>query len=228
MEMLLRCEQQMVETVILRGGVGQAPASLHHRVKIVDVFALERDEQCDDGVPGVGAPRPYQVAAHFTLRQVGARLTVHLLVSIDDLVVALLCRFECAGIKDTQVTGEAEDHDVFVERGNRARGHRLSGVDQHFNPFAEAADIELFVAPGLRVTPQIQVEQRRELRGCGRRDELAAGMEPLVLNELVQSRARDAGPRARAVDCREGARDCRGSEFSTWAGDDTRPARPIK
>ena len=190
-EVLLRCHQQIVEAVDLRPGVGQAAASLHHRVKVVVLLGLERDEERDDRIPRIGSPRPHQIAAHFTLEHVTARLAVHHLVAIHRLVITRFRRFERARVEDTQVTGEADDHQVLVEGGDSACCHRVSGVYQHFEPFAEAIDIELFVASRLRVAPQIEVEQGGELRGRRRRDELAARFESAVLNELMQRLRRE-------------------------------------
>jgi hypothetical protein len=86
---------------------------------------------------------------------VTARLAVHHLIAIHQLVVARFCRFEGARIEYTQVTGETDDHQVLVEGGDGACCRRFSGVHQHFEPFAEAIDIELFVASRLRVAPQV-------------------------------------------------------------------------
>lgn len=80
---------------------------------------------------------------------------------------------------------------MLVEGGDGACCHRVAGVHKHFEPFAEAIDIELFVASGWRVAPQIEVEQGGELRGRGRRDELAARLESAVLNELMQRLRRE-------------------------------------
>src|SRR5262249_57928344 len=98
---------------------------------------------------------------------------------------------ERARVEHTQVTGEAGDHQVLVEGGDGACCHGLSGVHQHFEPLAEAIDIEPFVASRLRGAPQIEVEQGRELRGRRRRDELAARIEAAVLNELMQRLRRE-------------------------------------
>ena len=97
LEVLLRCHQQIVEAVDLRPGVGQAAASLHHRMKVVVVLDIERDEERDDRIPRIGSPRPHQIAAHFTLEHVTARLAVHLLVAIHRLVITRFCRFERPG-----------------------------------------------------------------------------------------------------------------------------------
>ena len=200
-EVLLRLGQEIVETVHLRPGVGQAAASLHHLVKVVVVFGLQRDEERNDRIPPIGSLRPHQIAAHFTLDHVTTRLAVHLLVAIHRLVITRFRRFERARVEYTDVPGEADDHQVLVEGGDGACSHRVSGVHQHFEPFAEAIDIELFVASRLRVAPQIELEQRGELRGRGGRDELAARIESAVLNEPMQSLRREVRD-----DPREGCR----------------------
>ena len=190
-QLLLRCHQQIVEAVDLRPGIGQAPASLHHRVKVVVVLDLERGEERDDRIPRVGSPPPHQIAGHFTLDHVTARLAVHPVVTIYRLVVTRFRRFERARIEYTHVAGQAEDHQALVEGGDGACCHRLSSVHQHVEPFAEAIDVELFVASGLRVAPQIEVEQRGELRRRSRRDERDARIESAVLDELMQRLRRE-------------------------------------
>ena len=55
-----------------------------------------------------------------------------------------------------------------------------------FEPFAEAIRVELLVAARLSAPPQIEVEDRRQLRWCCRGDELSAGVESAVPNELMQ------------------------------------------
>ena len=112
-------------------------------------------------------------------------------MALDRLVVTGCGRFERARVEDTQVTGEADDHQVLVEAGDGARGHRVSGVHQHLEPFTEAIDIELLVASRLRVAPQVEVEQGGELRGRRRRDELAARIESPEMNELMQRLRRE-------------------------------------
>ncbi len=163
-------------------------------MKVVVVLDIERDEERDDRIPRIGSLRPHQIAAHFTLEHVTARLAVHLLVAIHRLVIARFCRFERSRVEYTQVTGEADDHQVLVEGGDGACCHRVSGVHQHLEPFAEAIDIELDVASRasrLRVAPQIEIEQGGELRGRGRRDDLNARIESAVLNELMQRLRRE-------------------------------------
>ncbi len=72
-EVLLRCQQQIVQAVDLRPGVGQAPAALHHGLEVVAVLGVERDQQRDDRVPRVGSPRTDDVAGHLTLERIAAR-----------------------------------------------------------------------------------------------------------------------------------------------------------
>jgi hypothetical protein len=155
------------------------------------VLGLERDEERDDRIPDIGSPCPHQIAAHFTLEHVTARLAVHHLVAIHRLVIACLCRFERSRVEYTQVAGEADDHQVLVEGGHGASCHGVSGVNQHFDPSAEAIDVELFVASRLRAAPQIEVEQGGELRGRRRRDDRAARFESAVLNEPMQRLRRE-------------------------------------
>ena len=147
-EVLLRREQQIIETADLRPGVGQEPASLYYRVKVIAVLDLERDQERDDRIPRIGSPRPRQIAANLTLEDVTARLAVHHSAAIHPLVITLFCRFERARVEDTEVTAEAEDHQVRVEGGDGACSHRVAGVHQHFEPFAEAIDIECSSRPG--------------------------------------------------------------------------------
>ncbi|PYQ82405.1 MAG: hypothetical protein DMG03_17685 [Acidobacteria bacterium] len=73
----------------------------------------------------------------------------------------------------------------------------MSRVHQHFEPFAEAIDVELLVASRPRVTPQIEVEQGGELRGRRRRDELAARIESAGPNEPMQRLRREVRNDAR-------------------------------
>src|SRR5262245_62516046 len=109
------------------------------------VVRIERGKERDDRIPRIGSSRPHQIAAHLTLEHVATRLAVHHLVAIHRLVIVRRSRFERAWVEYTQVTGEAGDYQLLVERGDGAGGHRVSGVHQRLEPFAEAIDIELFV-----------------------------------------------------------------------------------
>ncbi len=121
----------------------------------------------------------------------------HRLMTIHRLVVTLGGWFEDARVEYTHVAGESGDYEVRVEGGDRSRGYRVAGVHQHFEPFAEAIDVELAVASRPRGTPQIEVEQGGELRGSRRRDELAARIESTVANELMQGFRREVRNDAR-------------------------------
>ena len=189
--MLRLGHQQIVEAIDLGPRVRQGTAALHHRVKAVVMLDLERDKERDDRVPRVRSPRPQQVAAHFAFEHVAACLAVHQVMTLDRFVVARCCWFECAGVEHPQVTREPGDHQLGVEGGEGTGGHRISGVDEHLEPLAEAIDVELFVAPGPRVAPQIEIEQRGELRGCGRGHELAARLQPAARDESMQGLRRE-------------------------------------
>ena len=217
-EVLPRCQQQIVQAVDLRTGVGQAPAALHHSVKAVVVLDLERDEERDDRIPRIGSPRPQQIPAHLTLEPVAARFvrrrvdTHHIsftqrLVTLDRLVITLGDWFEDARVEHTHVGRKSGDDDVRVEGGDRSCGHRVSGVHQHFEPLAEAIDVELPVASRPRGTPQIEVEHGGELCGGRRRDELAARIESTVANELMQGLRRKVRNDAREEWCIQQSRE---------------------
>jgi hypothetical protein len=55
----------------------------------------------------------------------------------------------------------------------------------------------------LVAAPQFEVEDRLELSGCRRGDELSAGVESAISNELVQSLGRQMGHESRQVWCVE-------------------------
>ena len=121
----------------------------------------------------------------------------HRLLTIDRLVITLGDWFEDARVEHAHVAGKSGDDNVRVEGGDRSCGHRGSGVHQHFEPFAEAIDVELVVASRPPGTPQIEVEQGGELRGSRRRDELAARIESSGANELMQGLRREVRNDAR-------------------------------
>ena len=158
--------------------------------------AIERDEERDDRIPRIGSPRPHQIAAHFTLEHVTARLAVHQVVSLDRLIVCLRDGFERTRVEHTQVAAQAKDHQPLIQCGHGACGDRISGVNQHLEPFTEALDIELLVVTWFGLAPQIEVEERRELRRRRRRDEFAARIEPAMQDELMQFFRRDKGNHA--------------------------------
>jgi hypothetical protein len=209
MEVLLRCQQQIVQAVGLRPGVGQTPATLHHGVEVVAVLGVERDQQRDDRVPRVGSPRTDDVAARFTLEPVAARIVhrrvidmhrisfTHRLVTIRRPVITLGGWFEDARVEHTHVAGESDDHQIRVEGGDRSCGHRASAVHQHFEPFAEAIDVELLVASRPRSSPPCSTSICGVTRGRRRRNELAARIESAEANELMQRLRREVRNNAR-------------------------------
>ena len=117
------------------------------------MLGVERDQQRDDRVPRVGSPRTDDVAGHFTLEPVAVRHSTrhrisftHRLVTINRLVITLGNWFEDARVEHTHVAGESDDHQLLVEGGDDSSGHRVFRFHQHFEPFAEAIDVELLVA----------------------------------------------------------------------------------
>ena len=58
--------------------------------------------------------------------------------------------------------------------------------DQDFEPFSETVRVELVVEPRMRMAPQVDIEQRRQLSGCRQGNELARRVEAVPLNQLMQ------------------------------------------
>ena len=106
-------------------------------------------------------------------------------------------------VEDADVAGEAGNHEVCLEGCDDPRRDRLAGVHQHFDPLSEAIRVELFVAPGPGVAPQVEVEDRGQLFGRRGGDELSTGFESAMPNELVQRLGRKLRHQAREVRCVE-------------------------
>jgi hypothetical protein len=132
---------------------------------------------------------------------------MHRFLGIRHLVIALGDWFEDARVEHAHVAGQSGDHELLVEAGDRSCRDRIAGVHQHFDPFAEAIDVEQLVASRPRVTPEVEVEHGGELGRRRRRDELAARLEPAVSNQLVHGLRRkvrdDAGEQRGVQQSRE-------------------------
>ena len=89
-------------------------------------------------------------------------------------------------VEDAYVPREPGDHEVLVHGGDGPRRHGAAGVDQQFEPFAEALRVETLVAARLSAAPEIEVEDRRQLRWCRRGDDLSTGVESAVPDQLMQ------------------------------------------
>ena len=105
------------------------------------------------------------------------------------------------------VAGESRDHQVLVDGGDDPRRHGIAGIHQQFEPFAEALLVEPCVAPRRRGAPQIEVEEGRHLLRGRRGDELSAGVEAAVANELMQGFGRNVRHDPREEGCVEQARE---------------------
>jgi len=110
-------------------------------------------------------------------------------------------------VEDAYVSGETGNHELFVQGCDDARRHGFPGVDQHFEPFAEPIRVELFVSPWPGMAPQVEVEDRCQLRGCCRSDELSTGVESTAPNQLMQRLGRKVRHDLREVRRIEHARE---------------------
>ena len=104
-----------------------------------------------------------------------------------------------AGIEHTHVMRERRGRQLDVDAGERPRRGRGAGLHHHFEPEAEAIGVELLVQPGLRGAPQIEIEHLRQLAWCRERHELAARLEPAILNDAVQHLGWQSGHDVREV-----------------------------
>ncbi len=162
------------------------------------MVGIQCEEQRHDRVPRVGAPCPYQVATHFTREIPSWRHS-----DVERLVIARDSRGEGRVVEHADVAGESRNHERFIDCGDGAGSGGAAAVHQEFDPLAEASLVEPFVASRLVAAPQIEVEDRLELSGCRRGDELSAGVESAISNELVQSLGRQMGHESRQVWCVE-------------------------
>ncbi len=179
MKQLFRLHEQVVEPVNFRRGVGQPSALAHHCVKTVVMVGVEREEKRDDGIPGVGCDATHEIAAHHALGTCVRRRVDVEWFTIDD-------GGDRRRVEDAYVLRESGHDEVLVHGGNRTSGHGATGVDQHFQPFAEARCVETLVVSWLRAPPEIEVEDRCQLRCCRRGDNLCTDIEPAVRDELMQ------------------------------------------
>ena len=127
---------------------------------------VEREEQRHDRVPRVGPDRTHQIAANFTLEASGGRHVPVGRLVIDCFILTRLGRSDRQRIEDAQVPRKPGNHEVLVQGRHNPRRDGLAGVHQHFDPFSKAIHVELFVSPRPGVAPQVEVENRRQLRGC--------------------------------------------------------------
>src|SRR6185436_11784466 len=90
------------------------------------------------------------------------------------------------GVENAYVPGKPGNDDVLVHGCKGPRRHCAVCVHQQFQPFAEALRVETLVMAWLSAPPQIEVEDRRELRWCRQGDDLCTDIESAVPNELMQ------------------------------------------
>src|SRR5262249_10379021 len=162
----------------------------HQRLKRAWTLIAERAQQSDDGVPGdvaFGRARADDVAADRAFNVVGGRRPVPLA-----LVVALRDRLEDPGVEQPGGTGGAGPRKALVHGRDDARGHGFAFFHQRFDPVAEPRDVEPFGAAGGGWTPEVEVEDGRDLLRRRRRDERAAGFDAVVTDDLVQDVGREA------------------------------------
>ena len=179
MKQLFRLHQQVVEPVHLRRGVGQPSTLTHHGVKPVVMVGVEREEKRDNRVPGVSRDSTHEIAAHFTL---GTSVRGH----VDVRWFTIERQGDRRRVEHAHVAGKPGNDEVLVHGCDGLRGHGAARVHQQFQPFAEALRVETLVVAWLSASPQIEIEDTRQLRWCRRGDDLCTDIESAVHDELMQ------------------------------------------
>lgn len=82
--------------------------------------------------------------------------------------------------------GERSNDEVEVDAGELLRGDAGPRPHQHFEPLPEPSRIKLLVGAGPRRPPQVEVEHRLQLTGCGHRHQIAAVLEATGLDDPVE------------------------------------------
>src|SRR5258706_3639265 len=100
------------------------------------MIGVEREEQRDDGVPGVSRDSTHKIAAHFAFGTLVRRL-----VDIEWLTIER--GGDCRRVENAYVPGKAGDDEVLVHGGDDLRGHISACVHQRFQPLAEALRVEM-------------------------------------------------------------------------------------
>ena len=81
---------------------------------------------------------------------------------------------------------ERSDHQIDVHRREFLRRDTGARFHQHFEPHAETIGVEVLIEAWLSSTPQVEIEDTRQLVGCRQRHEFAAILESAALNDPVK------------------------------------------
>ena len=187
---------QIVEPVEFRPRVRKPPATAHHPMEELAMLGVEKQQQLDDGVPGIGAPRLDLVAADLALDPAAGPP-----VRIDQFAVERRVWSRGRDIADAQMLGHRGDHQVDVHAHELLRGDRGARLHQHFEPLPEAIRIELFVEARSGRPPQVEIEYGLQLIGRRQRDEIAAVLQSAGLDDPVQHLGLQAGNDLLEVRC---------------------------
>ena len=152
------------------------------------MLRVEGSQDVHDRVPRIAAAADEQVAADFATRAVvPARASGTSSPSIDSAGVI------DAAIEDAQVMRERRDRQIDIDAGERLRRGRGTRLHHHFEPEAEAIGVELLVETGGSRFPRSRSKTPANWPGVASADELAACLQPAVLNHAVQHLGRQPG-----------------------------------
>ncbi len=172
--------EKRVKGVLFGRAVREAHASAHEPMEQRAMLRREIREQFADRLPRGRATRFDRVSADLRhelspWRNAGYSRPVQHRVRRDGGV-----------IRHHDVPCEAGHDEIEVEPRQFVRGDFGSGVQQNGQPEAEPIRIEPFVRARRACAPEIQIEDARELRRRGERDEFGAVLQPVRLYDAVQ------------------------------------------
>ena len=150
-------------------------------MKVGALFRFERQQNRNNRVPRVGAPGHEQVPADVARHSVVEGATRGNLLAVQGRV-----RCDRRAVEDERVLREAGDYEIDVHLRHLLRCHGRTRLQEHFQPHAEATGVEPLVGARHGRSPQVEIEDARQLLGCRQRHELRAVLEPDALNDAMQ------------------------------------------
>ena len=139
-ERLVRRVEQIVQPVQLAARVGQATTSVHQGMEAVRVARRQLDQQSDDRVPRVLAPRLDDVAPDLGRQALRREEEV-----LGTLVVRRLRRLQHAGIVDAEEARQCVHHERAVAPRDDARRRGGVTAGEGLHPLGEPIGVELVV-----------------------------------------------------------------------------------
>ena len=185
--------EQVVQTVDFRRRVRQVPAPLHHPMEALGIFVGKGDQHGDDRVPGTGPSGDDGVAS-----DVAVKTTLGGVSDFDIEPIGVGRRRQYRRIEHGDLRCEPRDGESRLHLCEPPGCDIHSRFGEHVEPHTEASRVEPFVARAIH-PPQVEVEERRHLPGRRQRQQVAAVLQPAVLNHVVKEVGWQVRDRARQL-----------------------------